>query len=69
VKLDFAGAPAAASSATVFTLAGPDGKGENSFAAPQNIAPQESPLAVPSPQFSYTFPANSLTVLRLKLAN
>ncbi len=68
-KLDFAGAQTAASEASVVTLAGTDGKDENSFTDPQKISPQESKLTVSSPQFSYTFPANSLTVLRLKLTN
>jgi len=69
VSLNFAGAQTAAAEASVFTLAGTDGKDENSFAEPRKISPQESKLPVSSAQFSYTFPATSLTVLRLKLAN
>jgi alpha-L-arabinofuranosidase len=69
VNLNFAGARAAGPEATVVTLTSPDVTDENSFAEPQKVSPQESKLNVASPQFSYTFPANSLTVLRLKLTN
>lgn len=68
VKLDFAGVKGAASKATVFTLTG-GLKAENSFAEPRKISPVESKIKINSPQFTYTFPADSLTVLRLKLTN
>ncbi len=68
VKLDFAGAQKMTSPATVFTLAGKSGQDENSFADPQKIAAKESQLVIAAPQFSYTFPENSLTVLRFKLS-
>jgi alpha-L-arabinofuranosidase len=68
-KLDFIGAKAAAPEATIFTLTSASVQDENSFAKPQKVSPQESKLTITSPQFSYTFPANSLTVLRLKLTN
>ena len=39
---------------------------ENSFAAPMKVAPHEEAVTVTGPQFPYTFPADSLTILRLK---
>ncbi len=68
VGLDFAGAQQIATPVTVFTLAGTSGQDENSFANPDQIVPNESQLKITAPQFSHTFPANSLTVLRLKLS-
>src|SRR6185503_1145518 len=69
VKLDFTGVQKIASSAEVFTLAGNSGSDENTFADPNKILPKESQLEIAAPQFNHTFPANSLTVLRLKIAN
>jgi alpha-N-arabinofuranosidase len=69
VKLDFTGPQKIASSAAVFTLAGNSGSDENTFADPNKILPEESQLEITAPQFNHTFPANSLTVLRLKIAN
>ena len=40
---------------------------ENSFAEPQKISPKEAVLKIPGPEFQHEFPANSFTVLRLKL--
>jgi alpha-N-arabinofuranosidase len=68
VSLNFAGAKKAASQATVYTLTG-GLQDENSFENPLKVSPQKAKLKVSAPEFSYTFPANSLTVLRLKLAN
>jgi alpha-N-arabinofuranosidase len=68
VKLDFAGAKSSASKAAVITLTG-GLKDENSFAEPEKISPVESKIKINSPQFNYTFPANSLTVLRIKTSN
>ena len=52
--------------AIVLTTASPDD--ENSFEAPAMIAPREEVLRIAGPEFPHTFPANSLTVLRLKTA-
>jgi len=41
---------------------------ENSFAHPKKVYPREETVPVPGPQFPYTFPADSLTILRLKPA-
>jgi len=69
VKLDFTGAQKIAPSAAVFTLAGGSGSDENTFADPKQVVPQESKLEITAPQFSHAFPANSLTVMRLKTTN
>ena len=68
VKVDLAGARKVAAKAVAFTLAGGSQQDENSFAEPRKVSPQESKIKISSPQFSYTFPANSLTVLRLKIS-
>ena len=52
--------------AIVLTSAGADD--ENSFEAPTRVAPRKEILPVAGPQFPHAFPANSLTVLRLKTA-
>ena len=50
--------------ALVLTSAGP--LDENSFAAPTKIAPREEQVSVSAPSFTRTFPAHSVTVLRLR---
>ena len=45
-----------------------DALSENTFAAPQSIAPRLEAMAVPSGTFSRTFPAHSLSILRVKTA-
>ena len=66
VKLEFAGAKKIAAPIAVSTLAGMPGD-ENSFSDPVQIVPQKTALKRSSPRFDYSFPANSLTVLRLKI--
>ncbi len=65
--LDISGAGKIDSAANVSTLTSGSLKDENSFTAPQKVFPQESKLDVGSPKFDHAFPANSLTVLRLKI--
>ncbi|HTL72168.1 MAG TPA: alpha-L-arabinofuranosidase C-terminal domain-containing protein [bacterium] len=67
VKLDLAGVKKVASKAAVSTLTSGSVQDENSFTEPKKVFPKESKLKISAPQFSYTFPANSLTVLRLKI--
>jgi alpha-L-arabinofuranosidase len=67
-QLDLAGAGAVVAPAAIYTLAGASQQDENSFAAPENVSPRETRLEIKSPQFEYTFPANSLTVLRIKIS-
>lgn len=49
--------------ATVLTSANPED--ENSFDEPAKVAPKESTIQNVAPSFRHTFPANSVTVLRL----
>jgi alpha-N-arabinofuranosidase len=67
VELEFGGAKRLGPRAKVLTLTGGNGLEENSFAQPTKIAPQESHVSVAAAKFSYVFPGNSLTVLRLSL--
>jgi len=53
--------------AIVLTSADPDDV--NSFEAPTKIAPHEETVAISGPSLVRTFPAYSLTVLRLKMVN
>jgi alpha-L-arabinofuranosidase len=50
--------------AIVLTGSGP--LEENSFASPDKIAPREEPVSGRVGEFRHTFPAHSVTVLRLK---
>jgi len=68
-SLNLAGAGKTISSASASTLTSGSVKDENSFDAPEKVAPQESRLEITSPQFAHVFPANSLTVLRFKITN
>lgn len=66
VKLQLAGAKKITAPIAVLTLAGkPDD--ENSFSDPEKIVPRQTTLKKSSPGFNYSFPANSFTVLRLKI--
>jgi alpha-N-arabinofuranosidase len=69
VDLDFAGAKKIAPTAKVFTLTSGDAQDENSFTEPEKVFPKESQLEITATHFNHTFPANSLTVLRLKITN
>ena len=65
-RLNFAGAKSVSSKARICTLTSASQENENTFAEPNKVVPQDSELKVAAPQFEYTFPANSLTVLRLQ---
>jgi len=66
-KLNLAGAGKHIVSASASTLTGGSLQDENSFDAPEKVAPQDSKLKITSPQFAQVFPANSFTVLRLQI--
>jgi alpha-L-arabinofuranosidase len=66
--LDLKGAPKLASTGTAVVLTSADPNDENSFDAPTKVAPQEETVPVPGASFRHTFPAHSVTVLRLKQA-
>jgi alpha-L-arabinofuranosidase len=67
-RVDIRGLTGAVKSATATVLASDDPFVENSLAEPTKIVPATAPLAVTSGSFEHTFPANSVTVLRLELA-
>jgi alpha-L-arabinofuranosidase len=56
------------SKATASVLASVSAEAENSFAEPTKVAPKEEVVQGVSPKFRRTFPALSVTVLRLKQA-
>ena len=64
IALPGAGKLAPQAPAWVLTSASPDD--ENSFDAPAKIAPKEEALSNVAPEFPHTFPAHSVTVMRLK---
>ncbi len=64
LRLNAARGLAPNATATVLTSASP--LDENSLAQPNNVGPATSALAGVSTDFAYTFPANSLSVLRLQ---
>ena len=66
--LNLAGAKKLAHEAKVTVIASGSTDDENSFDAPNNVAPKEATLKVAGPTFRHTFPAYSVTVLRLKQA-
>ena len=57
---------AVAGRATIIVLTGASGAAMNSFDQPRNVAPVESIVQDASNAFRHTFPANSMTVMRLK---
>ncbi len=68
VRVGIRGLAAAVASARANVLASEDPFVENSLAEPRKIAPVCEPFAVTSGSFERTFPANSVTVVRLQLA-
>ena len=67
-EIELRGAPKIAAGARAVMLTSASADDENSFEAPTKVAPRETPVVVPGPEFTHIFPANSLTVLRLPLA-
>jgi alpha-N-arabinofuranosidase len=51
---------------TALVLTSDTARDENSFAAPAKVAPRESRVQGSASDFRHTFPAHSVTVLRLK---
>jgi alpha-L-arabinofuranosidase len=64
-RINLQGFPSLTKQATLTTLSHPDRTAENSLTEPTAIVPQESAIEV-SPDFTHTFPANSINVLRVK---
>ena len=55
-----------ANPATAIVLTSANAADENSFGNPINVAPKTTSLTLNGPWFQHTFPAHSLTVLRIK---
>ena len=51
---------------TAITLAGDDQSMENTFEEPLKISPKKSSFRAKTDDFRYTFPANSISILRWK---
>ncbi len=51
---------------TAVTLAGDDQALENTFEEPHRVVPRKKTISAKSDDFRYTFPANSITILRWK---
>ncbi len=64
INLNGGGKLAARAQAIVLTSGSP--KDENSLDEPTKVAPKTQTLALSGPSFQHSFPANSLTVLRVK---
>lgn len=65
VKLDLSALGKATANARVIILAGTNRTDENSFTEPKKIFPIETTLPIATKDFAHSFPANSLTVLRI----
>ena len=64
IKINLVGLPKISPQATCKVLAG-DPNAMNSLAEPEKIVPHEETISNAAPTFEHTFPANSVTVLRL----
>jgi alpha-L-arabinofuranosidase len=65
-RVTLAGAKKIARDAKALTLTSASLDDENSFDAPAKIAPKESAVQIAGPEFQYSFPPRSVTILRLK---
>ena len=63
--LNLKGAKQLSPQAKMIVMASADPSAGNSFEQPENVVPKESILNGVAPTFQHTFPANSITVLRL----
>jgi len=68
-QIDLRGAGPAIKSATATVLTSADPGDENTLDQPEKVAPVTRPADITSPQFRYTFPAHSVTILRLRPAS
>ncbi len=65
-QLALQGAQTVAPDASVITLTANDLNAENSLAQPHRVVPVRSQTRIAGPNFRYSFPPHSLTILRLK---
>ena len=66
MSLALAGLPAGARQGTAIVLTSAKPEDENTFDEPTKIVPKTTPLSFSGPTFTHTFPAYSLTVIRVK---
>lgn len=66
VKIDLDGAKSGQIAGVAEVLTSGNVRDENSFDTPNSIVPLTTDFSASVPDFSYTFPANSLTILRWK---
>ncbi|MCL5096899.1 MAG: alpha-L-arabinofuranosidase [Candidatus Omnitrophica bacterium] len=65
-EIDLRGVQSLQPAATEIVLTSPDPADENSLAAPNHVAPVQRTFTAGAPRFEHTFPAYSLTILRLR---
>ena len=65
-RINIAGAKSIAPQARLLVMSHTDQSEENSVESPTKIAPVESTLDVAGPRFTHIFPANSITVMRIR---
>lgn len=65
-QIDLAGVGALQATGQAFVLTSPNENDENTLAQPTKVAPVAVSVTGVAPKFTYTFPAHSLTILRLK---
>lgn len=65
-RINIKGTPTLSTSATLLSMSHPDRTAENSLTEPTKIAPKQSAVEVGA-DFTHTFPANSINVLRVKM--
>jgi len=66
-EIELRGASGAGPNGRLTALASASADDENSFEAPRKIAPRDEVLQIPGATFPRTFPANSLSILRLRI--
>ena len=66
LTIDTGAAKSAKIKGTAVTLAGDDQALENTFEDPLRVSPKKKTISAKSDDFRYTFPANSITILRWK---
>jgi len=65
-RIDLAGVREVAPAATSILLTSSKPEDENTLAEPMKVSPKQQEIRIDGPSFAHTFPAHSLTVLRLK---
>jgi len=68
-QIDLRGAAPTIQSATATVLTSADPADENTVDQPNKVAPITRPADITTPKFRYTFPAHSVTILRLRPAS